>query len=238
MFYYHALLVGLQDLTLDTTMKVSLEDLETMIRGSLDPVDVLFFEELALKPTDEKIDELLKERQFRYSEMGQILDESMFNEDDLRWLTLYELGMRSKNKFVREWYALNLTINNILTAQICRKHGFDIKKAVVGNDELAEQLRTSKRKDFGLGDLNPDYLDILKLTEIEDLYEREKRIDAIKWEWLDGPHRLDPCMREDVYAYYLRARLLYRWNILNVEEGQKVFRALIADMKRDVKFDK
>lgn len=236
MFYYHALLVGLQDLAQDSVLKVSLEDLETMIRGSLDEVDVLFFEELALKPTDEKIDELLKERQFRYSEMGQILDESMFNENDLRWLVLYEYGMRSKNKFVRDWYALNLNINNILTAQICRKHGFDIKKSVVGTSELAEQLRTSKRKDFGLGDLDEGYLDILKLAEIEDLYEREKRIDAIKWEWLEGPHRLDPCMREDVYAYYLRARLLRRWNILNVEEGTRVFKELVADMKRDIRF--
>lgn len=236
MFYYHALLVGLQDLTMDTTMKVGLEELETMIRGSLDAVDVQFFEELALKPTDERIEQLLKERQFRYSEMGQILDDSIYNDDDLRWLVLYEYGMRSKNKFVRDWYELNLTINNILTAEICRKHGFDIKRAVVGNSELAEQLRTSKRKDFGLGDLNTDYLDILKLAEIEDLYEREKRIDAIKWEWLDGPHRLDPCMREDVYAYYLRAKLLYRWNLLNVEEGTRVFKELVADMKRDIKF--
>lgn len=236
MFYYHALLVGLQDLTMDTTMKVSLEDLEDMIRGSLDAVDVLFFEELALKPTDEKIESLLKERQFRYAEMGQILEDSVLSEDDLRWLVLYDYGMRSKNKFVRDWYTLNLTINNILTAQICRKHGFDLKKAIVGDNELAEQLRTSKRKDFGLGDLNSDYLDILKLAEIEDLYEREKRIDAIKWEWLDGPHRLDPCMREDVYAYYLRAKLLYRWNILNVEEGTRVFKELVADMKRDIKF--
>lgn len=236
MFYYHALLVGLQDLTMDTQMKVGLEELETMIRGSLDAIDVKFFEELALKPTDEKVDELLKERQFRYAEMGEILDESMFNEDDIRQLALYEYGMRSKNEFVRQWYTTNLNINNILTAQICRKHGFDIQKAVVGHNELAEQLRTSKRKDFGLGDLDDNYLEILKLAEIEDLYEREKRIDAIKWEWLDGPHRLDPCMREDVYAYYLRAKLLYRWNILNLEEGEKVFRSLIADMKRDIKF--
>lgn len=235
MFYYHALLVGLQDLTQETTMKVTLEELETMIRGSLDAIDVHFFEELALKPTDEKVEELVNERQFRYAEMGHILEEN-YSDDDLRWLVLYEHGMQSKNKFVREWYELNLTINNILTAAICRKHGFDVQKAVVGENELAEQLRTSKRKDFGLGDLNTDYLDILKLAEIEDLYEREKRIDAIKWEWLEGPHRLDPCMREDVYAYYLRAKLLYRWNLLNVEEGERVFKALIADMKRDVKF--
>lgn len=236
MFYYHALLVGLQDLTMDTTMKVGLEELETMIRGSLDAVDVKFFEELALKPTDEKVDELLKERQFRYAEMGEILDESIFNDDDIRQLVLYEYGMRSKNEFVRQWYTTNLNINNILTAQICRKHGFDITKAVVGHNELADQLRTSKRKDFGLGDLNDDYLDVLRLAEIEDLYERERRVDALRWEWLEQPHRLDPCMREDVYAYYLRAKLLYRWNILNVEEGEKVFRSLIADMKRDIKF--
>ena len=34
------------------------------------------------------------------------------------------------------------------------------------------------------------------------------------------------------------AKMLYRWDLLNVEEGQKVFRALIADMKRDIRFDK
>lgn len=236
MFYYHALLVGLQDLTRETTIKVPLEELETMIRGSLDSVDVRFFEELALKPSDEKVEQLLKERMFRYAEHGRILDEDVLSEDDLRWLVLYDYGMRSQNKFVRDWYELNLNINNILTAQICRKHGFDIQRAVVGDSELAEQLRTSKRKDFGLGDLDSDYLDILHLADIEDLYEREKRIDAIKWDWLEQPHRMDPCMREDVYAYYLQARLLYRWNLLNVEEGTRVFKELVADMKRDIHF--
>jgi len=126
----------------------------------------------------------------------------------------------------------------VMVAQICRKHGFNAKQQIVGEDEVAEQLRThSTQKDFGLNELSGDYQAVLALAQIEDLMQREKAIDAIRFEWLQERTEFDFFSPEMVFAYYLEAVMLHRWSLLTVEEGEKVFRALVADLKQGVKLD-
>ena len=145
-------------------------------------------------------------------------------------------GLKAKNKFVREWFAFNQNMNNVLVAQICRKHGFDARQQIVGEGEVAEQLRThTTQKDFGLNELTGDWSEILALAAIEDLMQREKAQDAIRFEWLQSRTEFDFFSPEMVFAYYLKAVMLHRWAILTVEEGERIFRELVADMKKGVR---
>ena len=126
-------------------------------------------------------------------------------------------------------------MNNVLVAQICRKHGFDVKTQIVGDGEVAEQLRShSSQKDFGLNEMPGDYQTILALAQIDDLMQREKAMDAIRFEWLQDRTEFDFFSSEMVFAYYLEALMLHRWSILTVEQGEKIFRDLVADMKKGV----
>lgn len=149
-----------------------------------------------------------------------------------------EQGLQAENRFVRAWFAFNQDMNNVLVAQICRKHGFDVKQQIVGQGEVAEQLRThATQKDFGLNEVDGDFQAILALAQIEDLMAREKAMDAIRFEWLQERTEFDYFSAEMVFAYYLEAVMLHRWSLLTVEEGEKVFRALVADMKKGVRLD-
>ncbi len=180
----------------------------------------------------EKLDELLDEQLSGADK--QLLDLLRVPIDEV---TL-EQGLKAKNRFVREWFAFNRDMNNVLVAQICRKHGFDVKQQVIGEDEVAEQLRThSNQKDFGLNELPGDYQAILALAQIEDLMAREKGMDAIRFEWLHDRTEFDFFSPEMVFAYYLESVMLHRWSLLTVEEGEKVFRGMVADMKKGVKLD-
>lgn len=144
-------------------------------------------------------------------------------------------GLKASNKFVREWFAFNRDMNNVLVAQICRKHGFDVKTQIVGEGEVAEQLRThTSQKDFGLSEVMDEYQEILALAQIENLMDREKAIDAIRFEWLQSRTEFDFFSSEMVFAYYLEAIMLHRWSILTIEEGENVFRELVKDMKKGV----
>ena len=150
-----------------------------------------------------------------------------------------EQGLQVKNSFVRAWFAFNQDMNNVLVAQICRKHGFDVKQQIVGQGEVAEQLRThTTQKDFGLSEVMDEYQEILALAQIEDLMDREKAIDAIRFEWLQSRTEFDFFSAEMVFAYYLEAVMLHRWSLLTVEEGEKVFRELVADMKKVCTFNR
>ena len=134
----------------------------------------------------EKLDELFDE-QLRASDKALLdLLRAPMNEETL------EQGLKAKNRFVRDWFAFNQDMNNVLVAQICRKHGFDVKTQIIGEGEVAEQLRThATQKDFGLNELPGDYQSILALAQIEDLMQREKAQDAIRFEWLQDRTEFD-----------------------------------------------
>ena len=180
----------------------------------------------------EKLDELLDE-QLRASDKALLdLLRAPMNEE-----TLVQ-GLKAKNRFVRDWFGFNQDMNNVLVAQICRKHGFDVKTQIVGEGEVAEQLRThASQKDFGLNEVDGDWTEILALAGIEDLMQREKAQDAIRFTWLQDRTEFDFFSSEMVFAYYLEAIMLHRWSILTIEEGEKVFRELVSDMKKGVKLD-
>ena len=177
----------------------------------------------------EKLNELLDEQLTAADKQLLDLLRAPIDEETL------EQGLQAKNRFIRAWFAFNQDMNNVLVAQICRKHGFDVKQQIVGQGEVAEQLRThTTQKDFGLNEVTGDFQEILALAQIEDLMAREKAIDAIRFEWLQSRTEFDFFSAEMVFAYYLEAVMLHRWSILTVEEGEKVFRELVADMKKGV----
>ena len=180
----------------------------------------------------EKLDEFLDEQLSEVDKNMLDLLRSPIDE------TTLEEGLKAKNRFVRDWFSFNQDMNNILVAAICRKHGFDVKQQIVGEGEVAETLRThASQKDFGLNELMGDYQAFLALAQIENLMDREKAQDAIRFEWLQERTQFDFFSSEMVFAYYLEAVMLHRWSILTIEEGEKIFRALVADMKKGVKLD-
>ena len=163
-------------------------------------------------------------------------DKIEFNEDFLAAL-YYKYGMQCKNKFVAEWFEFNLNINNILTALTCRKYGWDIKSAIVGDNIVAETIRNSvSARDFNLK-AEIDYFDALvSISETANLLDREHRIDALKWNWLEENTFFSSFSVEKVLSFWLRCELMHRWDNLSMEEGAEIFRQMINDLKKDVKF--
>ena len=159
-----------------------------------------------------------------------------FAEDFLAAL-YYKYGMQCKNKFVAEWFEFNLNINNILTALTCRKNGWDIKSAIVGDNVVAETIRNSvSARDFNLK-AEIDYFDALvSISETANLLDREHRIDALKWNWLEENTFFSSFSIEKVLSFWLRCELMHRWDNLSMEEGAEIFRQMINDLKKDVKF--
>ncbi len=237
---YECLLAGLPDLKAGAPSPISIDDLLSVLEESLRESDKPLLEQLRMTTSSEKIDGLLArchDEDTNDADKPAWWDDaaSVLSEADLRAALLYDLGQKSKNRFVREWYAFNQDMNNVLVASICRKHGFDVRKAIVGHNEVAEILRThTQQKDFGLGGVLDNLQDILDLASVENLMEREKRMDAMRFAWLEDKTRFFVFSIELVLAYYLEAEMLDRWSRLTVEQGEQVFRAMVADMKKGV----
>ena len=158
------------------------------------------------------------------------------NWENLLTALYMDYGTEVKNTLVSQWFTLNLNIGNLLAAIYSRKYGLDVKQVVVGNNPIANTIRANANsRDFGL-EQELDYFDaILKISEETDIYERERKIDKFRWDWLEENTVFDYFNIEYLFAYLCKLQILERWVQLNAEEGERVFRELIANMKKDVK---
>ena len=152
-------------------------------------------------------------------------------EDQLAAL-YYEAAMKAPNPFVAGWFELNLNINNVLTAITCRKYGFDKSLYIVGHNEIAEQIRTSNARDFGLSDAVEYLPELQRIAEETDLYARERKIDLLKWKWLEEQTFFKTFDLERVFAYLLQLEMIERWVILDKARGEQTFRELVGAMKK------
>lgn len=237
---YEYLLAGLPELRADGEAPISMESLLTLLSESLSEKDLEALHSLQMRNDDEVILNLQEQYNDSYIGRPDWWDDAInrLSEEDLRTQLLYEYGKQNKCRFVRKWFAYNQDLNNVMVATICRKHGFDVSKAIIGHNEVAEILRKNlPQKDFGLAGVMDNLPEIMAVVEVENLREREKRLDAIRFIWLEDTTRFNVFSIENVLAYYLEALMLHRWSILTVEQGEKIFRELVADMKKGVRLE-
>lgn len=185
-------------------------------------------------PADSRLQPYLHQF-FKAINSDKFSQENSSREDYLAAL-YYGQALQSKNKFIHDWFEFNLNINNILTGVACRKHGFDVKSLVVGSNEVAVAVRQSNARDFGLTGTFAELDTILKIAEEQNLLEREKKIDALKWQWLEDKTFFHYFSVERILAFVLKVQMIERWKLLSVENGSRIFRALLAGMKEGVKF--
>ncbi|WP_071146795.1 DUF2764 family protein [Bacteroides ihuae] len=164
---------------------------------------------------------------------SEINDEQFFYEDYLSAL-YYEYAMNCKNKFIASWFEFNLSINNILVALTARKYKEDVTQSIVGQTDVCEALRTSGARDFGLtGEV--DYFDtLMKISELTDLVDRERKIDALKWAWMEDAVFFNYFTIERIFVFLLRLEIVERWISLDKEKGSQLFRNMIDSLKNDV----
>jgi len=160
-------------------------------------------------------------------------EEGILPEDRLAAL-YYAYAMKCKNKFVASWFAFNLTVNNVLVAYAARKYKMEVAPLIVGNTEVCEALRTSNARDFGLSS-EVDQLDrLVKISETEELVEREKKIDQLRWEWMEEATFFDYFTIERLFVFLLQLEMIERWISLEKEKGNQLFRSIIAALKDEV----
>jgi len=249
---YYYLIAGLTDISLDDSKApVDVESLRDELYEALDAPDRKVMDMLVLEdecrnligsPRMEELVAQVKAEElsrdvppFLYRFVQEWIDDSWrehaaFAQDRL-WSLFYEYAMSSGNEFVRKWYEFNMDLNNVLAAITARKYNLDIQKVIVGANATAQALRTSGARDWGLSQELECFDDVMRLVDETDLSQRERKIDLIRWSWLEENTFFEYFTVERLFSYMVRLGIVERWSTLDKEQGQQLFRQLIGDLK-------
>lgn len=154
--------------------------------------------------------------------------------DDVLSAHYYSYAMSCSNKFISGWFEFNLNLNNIIVATLARKYKMNVADCVVGDNEVADALRSSGAKDFGLAG-TVDYLEtVLRLCDSDKLQEREHRLDELRWDWLDDNSVFNYFGVERLFVLLQKLDIMERWSALDADKGMQRYNEIIVDLKRGI----
>lgn len=135
------------------------------------------------------------------------------------------------NPFVNQVGTYKLNMGNIMLALNGRKHGIHVEDFLLGSDDVTHALRKSRSRDFGLSTEISDIEEIVQIFEIENILDRELRIDNHFWHYLDEISFFNYFTAEKVLAFVLKLFIAERWFVLEKEKGQQMFSRLLAELQ-------
>lgn len=160
--------------------------------------------------------------------------DELYKAENLLASAYYAYAMKSKNPFIASWFEFNLNINNILAAFAARKYKMNVAEVIVGDTDVCEMLRTSNARDFGLSETLDYFEPLQRLVETDDLVEREKKVDQLKWKWLEDASFFHYFTVERLFVFLLQLEMIERWFLLDKEKGSELFRQMIQNLKDEV----
>ena len=142
----------------------------------------------------------------------------------------YAAALKHRNRFLREYFRFDLNLRNAkvryLNAQLGREPDQDV---MTGEDPEAEDVDID-----GFRFTGGEFEEALKVDNIladKDLVSREKGLDDLLWDKIDGLSTFHYFDIEAVLAYIAKLHIVTRWLNLDEEVGREQFRRLLKEVR-------
>lgn len=136
-----------------------------------------------------------------------------------------------QNEFLQKWFNFDRQLRNILAATNARKLGKNVAQILVGNDAINVALSQSQTSDFGLRGELPLMDKLMPILEITNLFEREKKIDMLRWDFIDEGNTFNYFNVDRVLGYLLKAEIIDRWLKIDPAVGDALLKRYFNDLK-------
>ena len=143
----------------------------------------------------------------------------------------YKACAESGCGYLRAWAEFDRTLRNVCAAYAARRSDKDVDNVVVGGGVIADALSRSSASDFGLkGEL--DYLDevVSAVADEQNLVEKERKIDRIRWSMSDELAEKDYFNINTILSYLSKLNIVQRWFSLDERVGRAMYDELIASL--------
>lgn len=156
-------------------------------------------------------------------------------ENELAWM-FYDYLIREENAFISSWFEFDMNLRNLTTGLNCKKYNLNIDREIIGENDFAQSIRSSNVKDFGLS-VDYDFVEkVISLLDKDDLIEKERGLDLLKWEFLDEKTTFEYFSIEKVLSFLIKLMIIERWSKLDNESGKMVFHELVEKLRSSFEF--
>lgn len=141
------------------------------------------------------------------------------------------------DNFLRTWMRFERAIRLVLAAITIKRHDLDARRLIVGDSDLVELLRSGNWHDISFLEEGEVVEQVLQIAEEKDLVTRERKIDRLKWDFLDSLTFADTFSIDTMLAYYLKLQMINRWSDLDPEQGQETFGRIVRQLNHESRTD-
>ena len=142
---------------------------------------------------------------------------------DMPDAAFYLEARKSRNRFVREFFALDLGVRNAKVEYLNRS---------LGRPEGTDIVNPNSDEDLPEFDQKPEVDAIL---ETDDILGRERALDNFYWKAADALTVLDVFDLDLILAFVVKLKQVERWLRLDEATGRELFRKLVKEIKENTK---
>ena len=147
---------------------------------------------------------------------------SSFDPDKLD-AEFYRKAAKDRNRFIREFFCLDLGIRNTkveyLNSTLGRPEGTDVVVLDPDGEDPAFEQKA----------------EVEALLRTDDILGRERALDDFYWKTVDALTVLDYFDLEVVLAFVVKLKMVERWLRLDEATGRELFRKLVKEIKENTK---
>ena len=173
------------------------------------------------------------------SEEAETIDTNHRFETEL-FAAYYALCAQKGDRFLKAWSEFDRTLRNVTAAVTARAANRAVEDVTVGEGDVVEQLKRSSAADFGLRGELP-YIDgvIAAVNDEQNLVEKERKIDLIRWNEAEELATFDYFDINAILSYLVRVHIVARWSRLDPKVGRELFERLMQtlDGRRAIRKD-
>ena len=151
-----------------------------------------------------------------------------YEKFDSLYETYYDYLGEKYSDFFKEYSLFESSLRKVITAFRARNQGLDMETCIPGSDEITDTIFANRTaSDFGLKNIFPYISEIVEVFK-EDTLNREKKLDRIRFSFMENFTGEDPFKEGCVYAYIFQLLLLERWKMMDRKKGKQIVSNIVT----------
>lgn len=147
---------------------------------------------------------------------------------DSQYEAYYDYLGEKDSDFFKSYSLFESSMRKVIAAFRARSQGLDMETCIPGSDEITETIFANRTaSDLGLKNIFPYIGELVEVFK-EDTINREKKLDRIRFSFLENFTVEDPFKEGCVYAYIFQLLLLERWQMMDKEKGKQIVSNIVT----------